>query len=324
MPISAYGTTNPRGLEPWPIETTLAPLAVGNSQAEAQTMLENYQQQRDAAANVYSGDLDQQHQFAYDQLRQQMAENYMKALPENAKAGTLDIFAQQNPGAVSNVAPGTIADTIARANLGQAAETYSKAGTGFNQFAQGGFQTAPGSVPGMAGVPGVLTDPALVRAATIRGQYGLAAAGLNANKPSPTTVSTPLPPDADGTVHTITTSKVPADQVTGIIDAHNQVKQGILDRRAGVTSLPPAQNQTSQTTTTSALDTSSPAGKQAQTAATMKMQRATDAAAKGDPAAKAMVDDVRGAMKGQVFTIVPGPGGQPVLKGRAGNYALGN
>lgn len=178
---SAYGTTNPRGLEPWPIEQTLAPLAVGNSQAEAQMMLENYQQQRDAAANVYSGDLQQQHQYAYDQLAQQMQEGYLKALPENAKAGTLPILASspQYQAAFGGADPNAIAGVVNQSTRLQNADIAQKGGAGVWSLTNAGMPPTQADTQGITGLNVNPGTPLPVQVAQLKLQGDLARAAAS-------------------------------------------------------------------------------------------------------------------------------------------------
>ena len=311
MPTATYGSTNPAGVDPWPIETNLAQLAVGGSQAEAQNMLENYQQERLAQTNAYGQDMEKQHQVAYQQLAQQLQENYLKAIPEFAKSGTLDILANapQYQGAFGGASSDVIQDAIRRATMGQTAETFQKAGTGFNQFAQGGLQVDPNAVPGMAGVKGTLTDPALVRAAQIRANAQMASARIGAGG-GRMTVSSDIPSDQGGFVH-ISQGKVAPGDVDATIDAQTALARRRADARAGVTSGSGGSTN---------LVTNSPVGKQAQNTAMQFVQGASQA--KGDPNAQAMVNDVRGAMKGAVFDIRQGGDGKLYLHGKQGKYAL--
>ena len=71
MPLASYNPGNPAGMDPWSIESTLAPVAASGNPA-ADNMLADYRAQRQAANNVYGQNLAQEHQFAYQQLAQQM------------------------------------------------------------------------------------------------------------------------------------------------------------------------------------------------------------------------------------------------------------
>ena len=129
MAAPTFGTSNPQALDPYPIESVLAKEATGGSAAQAQNMLELYQMQRKAAGNVYGDELQQQHEFARQQLQQQLEEQYLKAIPENAKAGTLGIMAASPTYSrgLAGVDPSVVSGIIQRAQEGQEAETFGKA-----------------------------------------------------------------------------------------------------------------------------------------------------------------------------------------------------
>jgi hypothetical protein len=74
-----YGTYQPNAVDPYPIESVLAPLAVGNNPANAANMLDEYQMQRMTDAGNYQYAANQQHQFAKQQLAQQLQEQYLKS-----------------------------------------------------------------------------------------------------------------------------------------------------------------------------------------------------------------------------------------------------
>jgi hypothetical protein len=183
MPLSMYGNTNPKGLEPFQIESVLAPLAVGNNQAEAQMMLENYQQQRQASTNLYGQDLQQQHQAFYDQLANQMQQAQMKEIPNLLKApgGAALLGPGGLPGMSMGADPSVIQDAINRANAAQAAESLQKSGTGINQLSQAGMPTTPQAASGVTGLPiPQYLGPALVQKAQIDEAARLGAASIGA------------------------------------------------------------------------------------------------------------------------------------------------
>jgi hypothetical protein len=126
-----YGTTNPRGMDPWPIEQTLAPLAAAGSSANAQRMLGDYQTQREIAGNVYGQDLEQQHAFAYQQLQQQMQENYIKAAMEAVKTrGGISALNAVAPGALANLDPSVASGIEGGLTSLQNAQILKDAGAG--------------------------------------------------------------------------------------------------------------------------------------------------------------------------------------------------
>lgn len=183
MPLSMYGNTNPKGLEPFQIESTLAPLAVGNSRAEAQNMLDTYQAQRNAATGLYGQDLQQQHQAFYDQLAGQMAQAQMKTGADLLKLPGGASFVSQSP----SMSAAFGAPTGAWTGLAQAGDTaqadinLKNAGTGINQASQGGFPTTPGAASAAMQLPiPAYVTPAINQAAATKGQYGLAESAMRA------------------------------------------------------------------------------------------------------------------------------------------------
>jgi len=343
MPLASYNPGNPAATDAWNIESTLAPLAVGGSQSEAQQMLDMYRNERLAQSNVYGQNLAQEHQFAYDQLRQQMQEAYLKAIPEMNKAGTLGIMASSPlySAGLAGADPSVVADTIQRQQQAEDAKTFQAGMTGLNQGSQGGYQVAnPNAViPGLP--PNVqLTNkgPALAQAATIRGQYGLAAANARGAKPQLTTVSNQSAPDAYGNV-TSTSTRVPVDQVEAEQQRIAERNQRIRDRRAGggdgsgggsgSTLKPnPAANKpatTAQPANTSAqptpvkLDTNSRVGSMAQGAATIAIDRATQDG-KTNPNAARMAADVKAGMDGTVYNTHATSDGKLWVKGASGHF----
>jgi hypothetical protein len=75
---SGYGAYNPAAVDPYPIETDLAKLAVGNSPENAANLLDLYQLQRTTDAANYGHEMGIQHDFAKQQLAQQLQETYLK------------------------------------------------------------------------------------------------------------------------------------------------------------------------------------------------------------------------------------------------------
>jgi hypothetical protein len=150
MPAATYGQFSPGGIDPWPIESELAK-AAATSPVRAEQLLENYQQERGAASNVYLSEMDTQHQFAKQQLANQLYEAKMKTLPELIKqpggAGFLqhggiagltpaDISADPNAWA-GLVAAGDAANSALNIkNVGQGVQGLSNAGTAFSNTNQ--------------------------------------------------------------------------------------------------------------------------------------------------------------------------------------------
>jgi hypothetical protein len=146
MPAATYGAYNPNAVDPWPIEGELAKMAA-TSPAMAQMMLGNYQEQRQAASNVYGEEAERQHDFAKQQLANQLYEARMKLVPELAKTpGGAGLLASDPTIAGSLGTPDawqglvTAQDEANRGlnikNVGQGMQGMSNSGTAFNNTSQ--------------------------------------------------------------------------------------------------------------------------------------------------------------------------------------------
>jgi hypothetical protein len=95
MPASstAYGTTAPSAIDPFPIESVLAKIVGENNPANAQNMLNTYQVENQTSQGNYNYNLQQQHEFAKQQLAQQLKEHYITAAQQGVQhAGGLDVL----------------------------------------------------------------------------------------------------------------------------------------------------------------------------------------------------------------------------------------
>lgn len=146
MPAATYGAYNPNAVDPWPIEGELAKMAA-TSPAMAQMMMGNYQEQRQAASNVYGEEAERQHDFAKQQLANQLYEARMKLVPELAKTpGGAGLLASDPTIAGSLGTPDawqglvTAQDEANRGlnikNVGQGMQGMSNSGTAFNNTSQ--------------------------------------------------------------------------------------------------------------------------------------------------------------------------------------------
>lgn len=201
MAAASYGTYAPQEDQPSSMENTLAHLAYSgysDSPAEAQTALDQYWLERQLNKQDYAAQLQDQHQFAMQQLQQQMYEANLKGLYEGGKTpGMLSIMANspQYAGVFGGADPNAIADVIARQRQGEDLTNLQHAGTAYNQFAQGG-----GDATGLLGAQGInlgpSKGPALVQAAQIRAAAQIAAAKLRAQgEGAPTESTTYTSPD---------------------------------------------------------------------------------------------------------------------------------
>lgn len=200
MAAASYGTYAPQEDQPSSMENTLAHLAYSgysDSPAEAQTALDQYWLERQLNKQDYAAQLQDQHQFAQQQLAQQLYEANLKGLYEAGKTpGMLSIAASspQYAGIFGGADPNAVADVIARQRQGEDLTNLQHAGTAYNQFAQGG-----GDATGLLGAQGInlgpSAGPALVQAARINAAARIAAARLNASGAGGDKFSSTGPPD---------------------------------------------------------------------------------------------------------------------------------
>jgi hypothetical protein len=139
---TAYGVTAPSGLDPFPIETELAKIVAGNNPANASNLLDLYQVQNQTSQGNYNYNLNQQHEFAKQQLAQQLKETYLKeAMTAVQHRGGTSVYNQLvGPGAAINP---DLTNSIEGGLTGlQNANIFEKVGTGANQGAQAGLGTS--------------------------------------------------------------------------------------------------------------------------------------------------------------------------------------
>jgi hypothetical protein len=78
MATPTYGTTSPAAIDPFPIESVLAKIVGDANPDNAANMLNTYQMKNLTSQGNYNYDMQQQHEFAKQQLAQQLQESYMK------------------------------------------------------------------------------------------------------------------------------------------------------------------------------------------------------------------------------------------------------
>jgi hypothetical protein len=138
-------------------------------------LLGQYWLERQGREAQYADRLNDQMAFGQQQLHAQLLDQNMRNMTEAAKVpGALGMYASSPyySSVFQGMDPAAIQQTSDYAAQAEAAKNFQASMTGYNQAAQGGLQLDP-SVVGQTGTP---TAPALVRAATIHGQYGLAGA----------------------------------------------------------------------------------------------------------------------------------------------------
>jgi hypothetical protein len=190
MPTSstAYGSTLPSGSDPYPIESVLAKIVGENNPAEAANMLDVYQAQRLSDTGNYNYALSQQHDFAKQQLAQQLQENYMKNAIEAAKTpGGLTLLGGLSGGAALGGVDPTQLETNLRA--AQAASTAKDAATAAYQGVEAGtppdvptLSAMTGGLLNTQGVPLALQKEAMVQSGADR-RHGADAGGVGISIP---------------------------------------------------------------------------------------------------------------------------------------------
>lgn len=128
---SQYGVTNPGGLDPFPIEQTLAQIVGTNNPAAARDMLNTYQLKNMVSQDNYGYDLNQQHEYAKQQMAATLAENQLKAAMEGVKTpGGLSVASAMDPAIAARLQgiTGPIETNLRRAQDATTAEHGASAG----------------------------------------------------------------------------------------------------------------------------------------------------------------------------------------------------
>ena len=154
MVTQSYGTYSPQAIDPFPIETDLAKASI-SSPVDAQSLLDLYQTQRATSEGNYNYAMQGQHDFAKQQLAQQLYEANLKALPELSKPGVAGILANapQYQGVFGGASPEAIARAVAQADQTTQATNLEHAGAGTLSLSSAGMPLTPGAVQGITGLP---------------------------------------------------------------------------------------------------------------------------------------------------------------------------
>jgi hypothetical protein len=177
---SGYGVTNPTGLDPYPIESTLYSQAFAGNPAAAASTADSYRFQNLMDKQNYEFDLQAQHEAYKQQLLAQMQETAMKEAPNWFKTPGLARLASAS-GLLPNIAPGDVGPSVGQAENAISATNLKDFGTGANQLSQGGYQFSdPNAIAGSPGGIGTNLGPAQVQAEKIKAATQLAVANLNA------------------------------------------------------------------------------------------------------------------------------------------------
>jgi hypothetical protein len=295
-----YGVYSPQALDPSQVENTLAGQVGASDPAAANMLLNTYQMQRQAAQGNYDYALSQQHDFAKDQLRQQLEEAYLREMPNIAKLpGGARFLAQgglpgmgalgSNQGALTNLA--------AAGDQAQAAENAQKGGAGVYSLVEAGrapddaqAALATGGVAGPQGTPlseinaliaaKSRTDAAAMHAKAQQGALAqpmmYPVKGPNGTINAPIDMTKPIQPQVDAIEAWATTlfqnkGQAPQNPAPGVQPAPVSTKRPMGGQSSGVpatpTNLTPNQSSAARLALPpghSVLPTNTPEGKQAQ------------------------------------------------------------
>ena len=158
MPTTnSYGAYNPAAVDPYPIETDLAKIAVGGNPENAANLLDLYQLQRTTDAANYGHEMGVQHDFAKQQLAQQLQEQYLKSGQEALKTrGGVSLLNSQAPGSLgAGFGPDQINTIETGLSNAQDAATAEKVGSAAYHGVQAGF---PANLTRLQGMSGGLFD----------------------------------------------------------------------------------------------------------------------------------------------------------------------
>jgi hypothetical protein len=309
MVTQSYGSYSPQAIDPYPIETDLAKASI-SSPVDAQSLLDLYQTQRATSEGNYNYAMQGQHEFAKQQLAQQLYEANLKALPELSKPGVAGILANapQYQGVFGGASPEAIAQAVAQANQTTQATNLEHAGSGVLSLSSAGMPLTPGAVQGITGLPinpGVRPD-IQIGAGHDAARLGAAAISASANAgPSQHYTGPPDPDIGGGQIGTTFPGKMhmTPEQVKQYAKEHGQTPQGITGLQPKSSAPAPGKSAPA------------PAGGGA-------AQRPAAAAA---PGAKDVMDQVRAAVEARKATLPPAVyadiqagmaanGGNPVIK----------
>lgn len=192
MPSSSYGSYSPQAIDPFPIEATLAQLVGANNPAAASQALDLYQIKNDASQSIYNQQAGQQHEFAKEQLANQLYEKQLAAVSgATAHDGALELLQASNPEIFRNASPDVIQRVISnQTNLRNAKQAKDALEATYSGV-QSGYTMDANNATRLAGVPLVRGTPL----STINA--GISASGHDRGPTQPTIHVTP-PPGPDG------------------------------------------------------------------------------------------------------------------------------
>jgi hypothetical protein len=175
-----YGTTAPGGTDPYPVETALATEVGKNSPQEAYNLLNMYGIQNMVGTDNYNASLQGQHDFARQQLAQQLYENNLKAAGEAVKTPGALSFYGSSPmysGVLGGADPSMVGGIETNLRDMQRAEQAQKGGAGVASLTTAGFQPSSDQANvATAGLAGPQGTPTAITVAQLKLQGDLARA----------------------------------------------------------------------------------------------------------------------------------------------------
>lgn len=242
-----YGSVAPAAIDPFPIESVLAKIVGEQNPQEAANMLDTYQIERQTSQGNYDYALQGQHDFARDQLKQQLYEANLKGLAEAKDPSVLQLMAG-NPtySGVLGTNAANIGDVLARARAAQDATTFQHGAAGLQSATTAGFQPntdqAARATMGLAGPQGT---PEAEKVAGINAAARLAAAALHAkaggNDAMTMTYQNTPPPGKEGPSGVTFGAKSPFQTVEQ--QTAELIRRGVKEPPPGYTGPTPANPQ---------------------------------------------------------------------------------
>jgi hypothetical protein len=136
---SGYGAYNPAAVDPYPIESVLAKIVGEANPINAQNMLNTYQVQRETDAGNYGHEMALQHDFAKQQLAQQLQEQYLKSGMDAVQhRGGLTVMDAIAPGSLGNLSLADRASLEGGLTGLQNAKILEQSGAGAKSAAEAG------------------------------------------------------------------------------------------------------------------------------------------------------------------------------------------
>lgn len=317
-----YGTTAPGGTDPYPVETALATEVGKNSPQEAYNLLNMYGIQNMVGTDNYNASLQGQHDFARQQLQQQLYENNLKAAGEAVKTPGALSFYGSSPmygGVLGGADPGVVGGIETNLRSMQLAEQAQKGGAGAASFTAAGAQPNQEGMDVLSGgTAGNVGTPIAIQVAQMKLQGDLARAAARKASGSGFGLSIPLAPQAKlgGAAPSMTIPKgLTVDQglawakAQGLDIGDNAVVPPGGSTQRSVPDLPMAKTDTGK-----GVPNATPKGGDIHAQAESYVENVVRQA---NP--KIYQDIVAGKVGGRVNVVV-GSDGKPHIKGKVGTY----